>query len=168
MKKILFSLALSVFAYANINLNDIKADFKQTIFKDKASIVYTGELFFKDNKNLWIYKTPAEKKVYLNDDLVVIVEDELEQVIVQRLKDKINITNILKNATLKKDNHYEAKYQDIIYDIFIKDDKNIIISYKDIDKNKVLLELYNTQKNQNLQNSIFIPTYPSTYDEVKQ
>lgn len=166
MKKILLLSIFSVFVFG-IELDSVKADFKQTIFKNNAKIVYDGILYFKDNKNLWKYKNPTQKKVYLNDDLVVIVDDELEQVIFEKLNDKINITNILKNAKDNGSNHYQANYANINYDIFLKDEKNIIINYLDENKNKVVLELFNVLKNQNIDDSTFVFDYPSDYDILR-
>ena len=167
MKKILFLITLlSSFLYS-LELNNVSADFEQTILNKNNKITYKGKLYFKNNKNLWEYTTPTQKKVFLNENLITIVDDELEQVIFEQLKDEINISNILKTAKNTQNNTYETIYDNVIYTIHITDDNNIQITYTDNEKNKISLNLTNVMKNQNLNDKIFQPSYPEEYDIVQ-
>ncbi|WP_024955964.1 LolA-like outer membrane lipoprotein chaperone [Sulfurospirillum arcachonense] len=153
-----------------LDFNTISSDFKQTITNEENSkIVYEGSFYASTQaKALWIYKKPIEKKIYFNKNQVIIIEPELEQVIITNIENSPNLTEILKGATKKDDNTYEASYENIKYNIKVQNDKILQISYKDTLANSVKIELFNQTMNSFLDDALFKATVPKDFDVIMQ
>ena len=61
--------------------------FSSFSFSSSDIITYQGEVFIKNSGQiLWKYKTPVVKNVYIDNNMAIVDEPELEQAILQLLK----------------------------------------------------------------------------------
>ncbi len=165
-----FLLTCSVLVAGIFDFETISSEFNQTITNEENSkIVYRGSFYASNKaKALWIYTSPIEKKIYFNQNQVVIIEPELEQAIITNLQNTPNLTEILKAAKKTTDNTYETTYDDIKYTIHTKNEKIDKILYSDKLENSVKIELFNQTINTFLDNALFKPTIPREFDILTQ
>lgn len=159
------------FGFANpLEFQTIQSSFTQTITnEDNKTITYTGSFYATSSaKALWIYKTPVNKKIYFNQNQVVILEPELEQAIMTTLEKNPNITSILRNAKQIKENLFEATFDDTTYHILTQGESIKEISYHDKLENKVKIILSHQTKNAFLDDVLFEPAVPKEYDILTQ
>ncbi|WP_458699466.1 LolA-like outer membrane lipoprotein chaperone [Sulfurospirillum sp. 1307] len=171
MKFLISVLLLFASLYANpLDFNSIQSDFTQIITNEENStITYEGSFYAKSNaKALWIYKSPISKKIYFNQNQVVIIEPELEQAIITNLKNTPNLTELLKDAKKVEKNLYETSYYETTYKIFIEDDHIKKISYEDKLANQVTIELKNQSVNIFLDDELFKAKIPNGFDIIAQ
>lgn len=163
-------LAISPLFAGPLDFSTISSQFAQTVTNEEDSkIIYKGNFYAKEgSKALWIYKEPIEKKIYFNDARVVIIEQELEQAIVTTLKNTPNLTAILQSAKKHSDTLYKAEFDDVMYDIHVKEGKIQGISYRDKLDNHVYIELKNQTFNSVLDDSLFQATIPKDFDIIQQ
>lgn len=161
---------LTLFAQSFKDKNSFEADFEQTIINSSNSkIIYNGKLFIKEPSSiLWEYNTPIEKKVYIENNFVTIIEPELEQVIISNLDKELNILNILKDAKKLNDNTYEAKLYDTEYLLQIKNDELEKISYKDELDNNITITFKNVRSNHTIPNDVFKVIIPDDFDLIEK
>ncbi|HEC1781907.1 TPA: outer membrane lipoprotein chaperone LolA, partial [Campylobacter lari] len=105
-------------------------------------------------------------QIYINNKEVVIIEPELEQAIYTQLQNLPNLQAIFKNAKSISHESYEAKYENIIYNIKLENGSLNSISYKDELGNLVSIYFYNQKFDQNINDNIFIPKVPSHFDII--
>lgn len=170
-------LILSMFflltsASANI-LKDIKtfeANFEQKIINPSdKEIVYKGHLFIKEPSNiLWQYKQPVIKNVYIINNVAVIDEPELEQAIFSRLKNEIDILQLIKTAKKIDNNRYLAKVYDVDYTLITKNNKIEKIEYKDTLENKVTILFNDVVQNSFIDDEVFKFLPPENYDIIRK
>lgn len=163
---------LSVFLEAS-PLNNIKsfdADFEQKIINpSKKEILYSGHLYLKDPYYiLWQYKEPIKKSVYIVNDFAIIDEPELEQAILTKLKNEIDILNLIKNAKEISKNRYEADIYDVKYYLFTKDNRISKIEYKDALENNVIITFFNVKQNGHIDDDLFKFLPPENYDIIRK
>ncbi len=151
------------------NTDTMKADFVQTITDDKNStITYKGNMFAKrPNMALWHYKEPVEKSVYITAESVTIVEPELEQAIIKRLGNSIDILAILSSAKRDTKNSYSVFYDNKRYDVLMQDKMIKSISYTDAFDNIVKIVFTAQQINKNIDDSRFRADIPADFDIIK-
>lgn len=149
--------------------NTMQADFTQTITNDKnKTITYKGEMFVKrPSLALWHYIEPIEKSVYINARSATIVEPELEQAIVKRLDNNIDILAILASAKKESNNHYNAVYDDKTYLIEMKGKLIHSITYNDAFENVVKITFKKQKVNKKINDSTFNAVIPLDYDLIK-
>ena len=149
--------------------NTMQADFVQTITDDKNStITYKGEMLAKrPSMAMWHYKKPIEKTVYITATNVTIVEPELEQAIIKRLDNSIDILSILASAKKEGKNSYTAFYQGKEYYITMHANMIDSISYTDAFDNLVKIIFTAQQINKGLNNSLFKADIPADFDIIK-
>ncbi len=147
----------------------MKADFVQTITDDKNStITYKGSMLAKrPNMALWHYKEPIEKTVYITASSITIVEPEIEQAIIKRLGNSIDILAILASAKRDGKNSYTAFYNNKEYHIAIQDDMIKAISYTDAFDNVVKIVFTAQQINKKINDSRFEADIPADFDIIK-
>ena len=158
--------------FAN-NFKDVKsfeASFVQTIKNPSGNKVnYNGILYIKEpNKIKWEYKTPIEKIVYINKDSVTIIEPELEQAIVTKIDQEINILNLLKKAKKITTNEYQSEFNNITYTLNIENGNLQQIKYQDEIENDVTITFTNIKQNHIINSEIFLFTIPYDYDVIKK
>ncbi|MCH3718102.1 LolA-like outer membrane lipoprotein chaperone [Campylobacter lari] len=167
MKYFIFLMifACNIFAF-DINFKNFSSDFEQKVQSNNSSLNYKGNFMITQNKAFWNYTKPNKKQIYINNKEVVIIEPELEQAIYTQLQNLPNLQVIFKNAKLISHESYEAKYENIIYNIKLKNGSLNSISYKDELGNLVSIYFYNQKFDQNINDNIFIPKIPSHFDII--
>lgn len=158
----------SLFAFGE-NIQSFEADFIQTITDEEKKVLkYKGTMHSKrPSLVLWNYTDPINKKIYIDNKRAVIVEAELEQAIIKRLKDEIDFFEILSKAKSLDETHYIAYYKDI--EFTIEEDNGVIVSlsYTDQLENKVLITFSNQKQNHFIEDTFFIPKVPKDFDLIR-
>jgi len=147
----------------------MKADFVQTITDEKNStLIYQGNMLAKrPSLAMWHYQKPIEKTVYITEENVTIVEPELEQAIVKRLSNSIDILAILSSAVKESKEHYTAYYDDKEYHILMKGQKILSITYSDAFDNIVKISFSKQKINTKIDNALFHANIPLDYDIIR-
>lgn len=171
MKKTIF---LSLF-YANLfgfadNLNTFSAHFTQTVVDDKnTTIKYSGDIKAKrPNMAMWNYVEPVKKKIYINNQDLVIIEPELEQAILKKVGNTIAFFEMLKHAKKIDNEHYVAKYENLNLHIRVNGDKIVDITYLDELENKVTITFTNQVDNKEIDDKNFKADIPIDFDIIYQ
>lgn len=170
--KILFLLSLlyySVFASLDF-LTTFEADFKQTIKDNKDKILsYEGHLIAAKPQNaLWKYETPIQKHVYLLNNHVTIIEPEIEQVIIKKVRSSLDFFQILHHAKQKDAEHYLAHFEGNEYTFEVKEKLLKAISYKDEFDNLVRIEFSNQKQNNVIDDRLFRANIPDNFDIIEE
>ena len=166
-------LMVSTFSFAADDvkkLESFKANFSQTIkSSSKTAIEYKGQVFIKNSgKILWKYKTPIQKNVYINNNIAIVDEPELEQAVFTQLESEINIIKLLNNSEKIDDNSYKSSIEGIDYIIKVIDEKIESISFKDKLDNDVEILFTNVVQNQTIYDDIFKFSPPANYDIIRK
>ena len=161
-------LPISLFASFN-NLTSFDADFVQTITDEKnKELVYEVHIkALKPQNALWEYTKPIDKSVYINSFNVIIVEPEIEQAIIKRLKTSFDFFNMIKAAKKTSDNQYTTLYGDTIFTIRTDNKKILSISYIDEFENNVKIIFKNQTNNLPIKKVTFFPNLPAEYDIIR-
>ena len=170
MKYLIITILFFTQVYASLDsINSFEADFTQSVTDEKNKVlVYSGHVIAsKPQKAVWNYTKPIEKNVYINAYSVVIVEPEIEQVIVKRIKSNFDFFNMIKNAKRIKENTYEATYKNTIFTIISKNSLIQSILYKDEFDNNVKIIFKKQIQNKNIDDKKFIPDIPMEYDVIR-
>lgn len=152
------------------NLDSFFGNFKQTITSDSKSVIeYSGKVFIKKSgKILWQYETPIKKNVYIDDDVAIVDEPELEQAIFTKLDNEINIIKLLNEAKKVDNENYVSTVNGIKYSIKAINDKISKITYKDELDNLVAINFLNIVQNGEISDEIFKFIIPSNYDVIRK
>ncbi len=147
----------------------MQAEFVQTITDEKNStITYTGNMLAKrPNMTMWHYMKPVEKTVYITSANVTIVEPELEQAIVKKLDNSIDILAILAAAKKNSRERYTAYYNHQQYHISMQGDMIKSISYSDAFDNIVTIVFTAQQINKDIDDSRFHADIPEEFDIIR-
>jgi len=173
LKKILiFVLVIKTMSLANEfdKLKTFEASFIQTITNPSGNKVqYNGLIYIKEPSQIkWQYNNPIEKFVYIKRNTVTIIEPELEQAIVTKLDQEINIINLLKNAQQINENSYISHFNNVDYSLVLENKILKEISYVDAIENKVLISFKNVQQNHQINEKTFNFTIPLEFDVIKK
>ena len=164
-----FLIALSIQLFAQINITSFQADFEQTITNEQnKTLRYEGEIHFKaPDKLLWIYKKPIEKKIVIANGRIVIVEPELEQATIKKMKEK-TLFALLKKAKKVDKNHYKLQEKNKNFDIYFQ--KGVLKKVRYIDEfgNENEVVFANQRQNEDLNDSIFSVEIDPDYDIIYQ
>ena len=129
--------------------NFISADFTQVVQnKDtKKQLYYSGKLYMKMPEDAkWEYFIPLKKTICLLDHKAWVIEPELEQATLFRLKKSIPLMAILESAKKVDDGTYRAEYGGVDYKIEVASEKRIkSVSYLDEMGNRVILRFQNVK-----------------------
>ena len=170
MKYLIITILFFTQVYASLDsINSFEADFTQSVTDEKNKVlVYSGHVIAsKPQKAVWNYIKPIEKNVYINAYSVVIVEPEIEQVIVKRIKSNFDFFNMIKNAKRIKENTYEASYKNTIFTIISKNSLIQSVLYKDEFDNNIKIIFKKQIQNKNIDDKKFIPDIPMEYDVIR-
>lgn len=153
-----------------LELKSFKAEFTQTITDEKGEMLtYSGEVqALKPQCALWEYKKPVEKRVYIQNRLVSIVEPELEQVIIRRISSDFNLFKLIQSAKKIDENSYLAKLDETEILIKFTNAKLTSLAYKDKFDNDVKVVFSNQHQNISISTDIFTAVYPSHYDIIAE
>ncbi len=171
MKILLLCFTFIITLWAKDNeLYSFSADFNQSIQDEhNKTISYQGSIMSKrPNFALWHYKKPIEKKLYVYHNVLTIVEPEMEQAIVKRVSDNIDIFSIISNATTIDANHAEAHYNDQKFLLTFNSDHLLSsIAYDDELDNRVTINFSKQQYNLELNTTLFKAVIPEGFDIIK-
>ena len=163
---------LSLFSQASMleNIKSFDANFEQKIINpSQKEILYKGHLVLKEPYYiLWQYKEPILKNVYIINDFAIIDEPELEQAILTKLQNEIDIISLIKNAKEISKNKYLANIYDVKYNLFTKDGKIERIEYKDALENSVTITFFSVKQNIEVDDEIFKFLPPENYDIIRK
>lgn len=169
-------IASTLFCLSCVASNDIrdldsfKASFLQVITSNSENkIEYKGEVFIKKSgKILWKYKTPVVKNVYIENNMAIVDEPELEQAIFTTLENEINILKLLKEAKKIDNNNYVSTIDGTKYQISMSSNKIKKITYKDTLDNSVEIIFSNSIQDEPIDDNIFVFVAPSNYDLIRK
>ena len=161
-------LATSLFGLGE-STQTLEADFVQTIVDDKnTTITYEGIMLAKrPNMALWHYSKPVEKSVYIRNNTITIVEPELEQAIVKKLDNTVDILSIITSARKESKGHYTAFYHEKEYHIIMDDKRLKSIHYNDAFDNRVTITFNKQSINHKIANVRFDANIPEDFDVIK-
>ena len=162
-------LALSPLFAISEKTETMKADFIQTIVNDKkGTITYKGTMSAKrPSMAIWHYKEPIDKTVYITAENITVVEPELEQAIVRKLDDTIDILAILASAKKTGKGNYTAYYRSKEYNITMQQDMIKAISFTDAFDNIVTIKFSHQQINKMISDSDFDADIPADFDIIR-
>ncbi len=169
MKKVLYAIALTCsLTYAKLQITTFHSEFIQTVTNDQnKTLHYKGELFFKaPNLAKWIYRSPMPKEIYIKNYQVIIIDKALEQVFVKRLDSNFDFQKLLKSAKKITPKHYQAKYNDKLFNIFLKDGILRQIFYVDELGNKVQIDFLHPKQNLSIDNQVFQFRFNPSWDVI--
>lgn len=170
MKFIIYFISILSLIYGDdLEFKTIQSEFIQVVKSNEAVANYAGKFYASsNNKALWIYEIPSKKMIYFSDNRIMVIEDDLEQVIISKLDNSINLAKILSSAKKISANLYKTIHDEIEYLITTKDNMPYTIDYKDKFENKVRITLKNPIKDSLIPDDIFTPKIPSGYDIINQ
>jgi len=171
MKHFLIVCALFILSFADLtSLSSFEADFKQTITDEKGALLsYSGTLkASRPQSALWSYKTPVEKRVYIHNKIITIVEPELEQVIIRHVSRDFDFFALIRNAKKIDNERYLATFEESEISIELHDSKLSSLSYKDKFDNDVKILFFNQRQNRALSPELFVPSYSLDYDIITE
>lgn len=166
----LFVSQITLFSSELSNVKTFEASFTQSIINPSGNEVkYNGVLYIQEPDVIkWQYKTPIEKLVYVKKKSVTIIEPELEQAIVTRIDQEINIINLLKNATKVSKNNYISVFNNTDYSLTLENNRLKKITYVDEIENNVIILFTNIKQNHKIDKNIFLFTIPTHFDIIKK
>jgi outer membrane lipoprotein carrier protein len=169
MRLLFFSLLLfsQLFAFFE-DTRTFSASFRQSITDDhNKTIVYSGKILTKrPDMALWIYSTPVEKKIYMQKHTVIVVEPELEQAIIKKIGNNLDLFAIFSKAKSLGDEFYLANYMDMDFKIKMDGDTIESISYRDDFENSVEVIFEDQKTNIELEDNMFKADIPNDYDVI--
>ena len=142
MRYLFLMLVSGLFLFAaSINIpQNFQANFTQKITNPKKKVInYAGKVYFSEPAKLkWSYTKPTKKEVCTNGKELLVVDHDLEQVSEYKINKGFNLSKILKNAKLYKDNIYLATYSGKKYTIVVDKNRRMrAVAYFDDLDNKV-------------------------------
>jgi len=142
MRYLFLMLLSGLFLFAaSINIpQNFQANFTQKITNPKKKVInYAGKVYFSEPAKLkWSYTKPTKKEVCTNGKELLVVDHDLEQVSEYKINKGFNLSKILKNAKLYKDNIYLATYSGKKYTIVVDKNRRMrAVAYFDDLDNKV-------------------------------
>ncbi|RAX51915.1 hypothetical protein CCY99_08120 [Helicobacter sp. 16-1353] len=164
MKYIITMLLLFNGLFA-LDLQNIKADFTQTISGEDSKITYSGNLIVTaESMALWKYKKPLEKYILINKNQITIFEPNLNQAIISK-QNNIDFIKIINSMKESKDGLI-SEVNGQVFQIFLKDNKPYKIKYNDELDNKIEIMLENVEINQNIDKKVFNLNIPEDADVI--
>lgn len=165
--KILFCLIMILNAAFALEFNNIQADFIQKVKGDDGMIEYTGKLVATaDSKAYWQYDTPTKKKIFLNNNQVVIYEPDLKQAIVSK-RQNFDFITIL-NSVKENNGELISKIGNQTFRVILKDNIPSKVLYKDELDNDVEITLRNVLLNKTIDDKIFQVKLPSDTEMINE
>jgi len=159
----------TLFAFGE-KIQSFEADFTQVITdEENKTLTYKGKLYSKrPSLVMWHYTAPINKKIYVQDSRVIILEPELEQAIIKRLEREIDFFEILSSAKKSDDTHYKTSYKGI--DFTLKETKGMIESLVYVDQLENSVKIIFSQQKQNhpIDMSVFEPKIPLDFDVIQE
>ena len=171
MRILIIASILYINIFANIfDIKSYEAQFKQTVTNNSnKELLYKGNIYFRNDGNiLWQYVEPIVKNVYINKNEIIIDEPELEQAIISKINNEMNLISILKESKKIDNNTYENTINNIKYTIKTYDSKLKAIFYNDEIGNEVKIVFDNVKIDKTINDKKFIFLYPEYYDIIRK
>ena len=166
MKKIILMITLTIIGNAELNINDFKANFVQTITTPKhKKSTYSGKISLKNNIFKWVYTKPTRKDICMNGKGILIVDHDLEQASYMNVGRSFDMLSILRKAKKYKENVYTTKIQGKTYTIQMHKNKLKYITFRDDVDNIVLINFKNLSEKNIKQEKC---NYPANYDFIEE
>ncbi|WP_457599386.1 LolA-like outer membrane lipoprotein chaperone [Hydrogenimonas sp.] len=148
MKKILIGILFASALAASLPVPDyFSADFTQVVRNKETDkqLYYSGKMWMKmPDEAKWEYYIPLKKTLCLSGSRAWVIEPELEQATLFRLKKSIPLFAILEHAEKIGKNLYKAEFEGVEYRLKLDTDGKIsTISYLDEMGNRVTLRFQN-------------------------
>ena len=172
MKQLLSVLLLSTFVLSDIKLpENFQSDFTQIITNTKKKVInYSGKVAFSDvNHFKWEYMEPTKKEVCTDGLELLVVDHDLEQVSAYYIGKGIDISKVLKQATLHSKNIYVAESEGKKYTIQLDNEQKLqsIAYYDELDnKVQIVFEHMKYAKGKLSVNTMQCD-YPVAYDVIR-
>ena len=165
---LLFTCTTALLAFAD-SITTFQADFEQQIVDENGKkVVYSGSLSAaRPDRAYWHYETPVNKDIYVLQDEVIIIEPDMEQAIVKKMEEEIDLFTILADAKKIGNNRYEATYRSQSFFIVVQKGVVDSISYHDGFDNQVELRFSKQVQNAPLPQETFQVTIPASYDIIR-
>ena len=158
----------NVFALDLSSIKTFESKFEQIISSSKKDLKYSGTVFLKSPTNgLWIYDKP-KKKIFLSKNNIIIEESALEQVIITKTQNDINLIDIIKNAKKISSNEYNAQIGSKVFLVTTSENEIKSISYKDEFENNVRINFKNQKINNALPSKVFDYDIPDGFDVIRR
>ena len=173
MRQLLLIFTLSIFLFAeSIKIpENFQANFTQMITNPKKKVIkYAGKVYFSESSKLkWEYTKPTKKEVCTNGLELLVVDHDLEQVSQYNISKGFNLSKILKQAKLHKNNIYLATYDGKKYTILVDKKKRLqAVAYFDDLDNKVQISFTRIKYGKGkLSKRKMKCTYPKSYDMIR-
>ena len=169
MKIIILLINMYIISFANIfDIQNLKANFTQTIKNNSNSVIsYKGNIIFDTNNILWHYNEP-QKNVYISKNEIIIDEPELEQAIISNINEELNLISILKESKKIDDTTYKNTLNNITYTIKIHKNKLQGIFYTDELDNDVSIIFNDVKTNTKINKDLFVFVAPLHYDIIRK
>jgi len=153
-----------------MNITSFEAAFEQVIRDDKGKeLTYNGHIIATSPQYaIWKYSTPIKKTMFIQPNLITIVEPEIEQVIIKNIPSYFDFFTIIKHAKKITEDKYETIIKNVKYTI--QTDKGLIkaVSYYDEFENFVKITFNEQIQNKIISKIIFKPFYPKDYDVISE
>ncbi len=148
MKKIVLPALFATLLAASLPVPDyFSADFTQVVRSKETDkqLYYSGKMWMKmPGEAKWEYFIPLKKTLCLSGSRAWVIEPELEQATLFRLKKSIPLFAILQEAKKSGENLYKAEFEGVEYTIRLDSKGKIAsISYFDEMGNRVTLRFQN-------------------------
>lgn len=172
--RLIFTMMMLLTSALNADfLKEIKtfeADFEQKIINSsEKEIFYKGKIFIKEPYYiLWRYQEPILKNVYIINNFAIIDEPELEQAILTKLQDEMDIIELITKAEKVSENRYVAKIYGLEYSLITQNSKIQKIEYIDQLENRVFITFSNIKQNEEIDEEIFKFLPPEHYDIIRK
>ncbi len=148
-----------------------QADFIQTVTGVKGKTLhYEGKLYFSQPGRVrWVYLKPEAKEVCTQGKRMTVVEKELEQVTLYRLKKHLALSDILRRAKPVKPHIYDALYEGRHYTLRTDESGNVdsIAFFDELDNKVQILFKKIKRGTKPLPESATACRYPKSYDIIK-
>ncbi|MFA6761041.1 MAG: LolA-like outer membrane lipoprotein chaperone [Sulfuricurvum sp.] len=171
MKTIASLMLLCSLLFASLqDLESFEANFQQTITDEKDQAVsYSGSIVAKKPRNaIWKYTSPIKKEIYINSYEVVVIEEDLEQVIIKKLDQNLDLLAILSSAKKIDSNSYKTTVNGVDFLITQSGELLESISYKDEFENRIKITFSNQKQNKSVDESIFVPSFSLEFDIIRE
>jgi len=172
LKSLIFFIFLSSSLLSFTKMESFSADFRQIIDSGDSQIVYSGRIEAKrPNRVVWHYKEPVEKSLYIDGDRVYVIDHDLEQVIIKMLNSEVLFFSILENSKKIDEKRYSTSIGEQNYLLIVdKNSKNSLkkIIYVDQLDNSIEINFFDSVIDKELNNSLFEPKIPNSYDKIYQ
>jgi outer membrane lipoprotein-sorting protein len=177
MKKlfqILLFLTSYLLALPFSDVSSFQASFSQIISSNEGqnnTLFYQGIVKAqRPNYVVWHYQKPVKKSLYIGKDVAFIVDYDLEQVTIKKLKTDGMFFELLQNAKKLGNYRFVTHLGEQEYLLVLNEQTKYLkyIIYSDQLDNSILIKFENQKVNQSISVNEFKPKIPNDFDKIYQ